>query len=296
MTNEGSQSLRSFFSDHYRPLRLRGKTIAAVRLHNVTINNFAHFLCREPLLSDLTDDTVGRFLCWLRDRGRAACTANDNLNRLGALWRFANRLKLVDSWPNVLPEPEPEVRPQAWTLDEMSALLDAAKKMPGQVAGIQAGNWWHAALSLCYWTGERIGAVLLLEWSFFDERHARLDFPAHVRKGKREFNTIPLSPDAVAALASISSPKRKLIFPWSMSLGTLYNHYSRILRSAGLPNDRASKFHRIRKTAASHYEANGGNATEFLGHSTRRVTKKYLDPKIVGGPQPDKLLPRPRAS
>ena len=51
----------------------------------------------------------------------------------------------------------------------------------------------------------------------------------------------------------------------------------------GLPSDRRHKFHAMRRTVASFYEAAGGNATELLGHSTRDVTRThYLDPRVVG--------------
>lgn len=49
----------------------------------------------------------------------------------------------------------------------------------------------------------------------------------------------------------------------------------------GLPDNRLYKFHAIRKSVASHYEAAGGNATELLGHTSRKITRAYLDPRIV---------------
>ena len=65
------------------------------------------------------------------------------------------------------------------------------------------------------------------------------------------------------------------------------------MQRAGLPDTREYKFHAIRKSTASHYEAAGGNATELLGHSSRKVTQGYLDPRIVRTKPAVELLFRP---
>ena len=83
------------------------------------------------------------------------------------------------------------------------------------------------------------------------------------------------------------------IFPWPFCPTHIYYHYKRILRRAGLPTDRDCHFHRIRKSVASWYEAAGGNVTELLDHSARRVTRAYLDPRIVTHQQAADVLFRP---
>ena len=40
-------------------------------------------------------------------------------------------------------------------------------------------------------------------------------------------------------------------------------------------------------------KAAGGNASNLLGHSGRRVTEKYLDPRVVTPPQASDMLFRP---
>lgn len=67
--------------------------------------------------------------------------------------------------------------------------------------------------------------------------------------------------------------------------GIIWRKIGEVLERAGLPTDSKSKFHRIRRTVASYYEAAGGNATELLGHSSRKITEKYLDRRIVARPQ-----------
>jgi integrase len=63
--------------------------------------------------------------------------------------------------------------------------------------------------------------------------------------------------------------------------------------AAGLPDTREYKFHVLRKSVASHYEAAGGNATDLLKHSSRKVTLTYLDPRVVRPAAPVDLLFRP---
>jgi len=73
---------------------------------------------------------------------------------------------------------------------------------------------------------------------------------------------------------------------------TFYGHYTRLLKAAALPSGRKFKPQKIRRTFASFLELAGGDATEALGHSSRKVTKQsYLDQSIVKRSVPNKLLP-----
>jgi integrase len=52
-------------------------------------------------------------------------------------------------------------------------------------------------------------------------------------------------------------------------------------------------FHAIRRSAASHYAAAGGDAVEMLDHSSPSITKRwYLDPRLADrGSRPCDVLP-----
>jgi|ERR1700690_2884339 integrase len=86
-------------------------------------------------------------------------------------------------------------------------------------------------------------------------------------------------------LKRIQQPVRELVFDMPIHYASLFYKYKRILKLAELPHGRDSMFHRMRKSVASHYEKAGGNATALLGHSSRSVTKKYIDPTI-SSPKP----------
>ncbi len=120
---------------------------------------------------------------------------------------------------------------------------------------------------------------------------------AEQRKGSKRDKEWQLPAVAVAALHGLKSKAiGPLVFERDFCLGTVYNRYAKILDSVGLPSDRQSKFHRIRKSTASHFAAAGGNATALLDHSSARVTAKYLDKRIVKEQSAADLLTVPDAA
>lgn len=200
---------------------------------------------------------------------------------------------MVVEWPDVKPDVEPERVPRAWTVDQVARLLAACDAEPGELSGVPAGIWWRGLHLVAWDTGERIGAIRDLLWHHLDLYGRHVLVPAELRKGKRRDRLYKIAPDTVAVLSEMRSPPREKIFPWPYCRTYLWDRYDRILRRAGLPTDRTAKFHCLRRSVASHYEAAGGNATELLGHSTRSVTLAYLDPRIVPSKHAVDLLFRP---
>ncbi len=94
---------------------------------------------------------------------------------------------------------------------------------------------------------------------------------------------------------------QEMLFPWPLDTDShaqwqaLRRNYRRILIDAGLPHDRYSMFHRLRKTTASLYAAQVGEleASSQLGHSSLEITKRYLDPTLMGRKTAADVLPRP---
>ena|SRR3990167_3110052 len=288
-----SETIRALFARAYAPLRLRGKSAETTRQYEIQFTHFHAFLSREPTLTDLVDETVNAFLFWFRAQGAAAPTVNKARNHLLALWRFAARKRLVEHFPDVPPDVEPDRVPVAWLDHELLRLLAACADEPGYLRGILAAKWWKA-LHFTFWdTAERKTALLSLKWQTVDLTSGWAVFPAEIRKGKKRDRAYPLHCETVAALREIAEPPRELVFPWPYSPAYIYPRYNKILRRAGLPIDRKRKFHCLRRTVASYYEAAGGNATEFLDHTTRRVTQAYLDPRIVPHADATRLLFRP---
>lgn len=285
-------TLDEFFLGYFEPLKLRSRSPHTKRLYKATLRHLRTFLARAPTLMDLTDDQVNRYLSWFRDLPRAAASVNKERSNVLAIWRFAARKRFVEHWPDVDPEVEPRRVPQAWTSEEIFRLFAALQQEPGLIASVPASDWWRA-LHLVGWdTGERIGALMQIAWSDVDLVRGWILCRAETRKGRREDRIYRIADDTVAALRKIRRPIAR-VFPWPYNANYLWAKYARILKRAGLPADRRSKFHRLRRTVASHFEAAGGNATELLGHSRRSVTERYLDPRIVVRQQGVDLLFRP---
>lgn len=131
-------------------------------------------------------------------------------------------------------------------------------------------------------------------WDMLD--NGWLLIPAECRKGKRKDAAYKLSTDTLIALVGLKKYATvAAMWPWPYSKDYIWIRYREIRRRAGLPIDRRSSFHRMRRSVASHLEAAGGDATAALGHESRRITMSYLDPTICKPPQATDLLFRPEA-
>ncbi len=265
-------------------------------LYRLALKNFGNAIDdARPCVGDLTNDNFARMARWCLDRKLAATTINERRGRVAKFWEFLARRGIVGVWPHRRKIPEPVRTPIAWLRPELKRLFDAVRSLRGEISAVPRAKWWRALLLVDWDTGERIGALLALRWSFL-AAEGWLHVPAEVRKGKRKDILYRLAPDTLDAFSAIRLPNRELIFPWPYDANYIFNRYDRILERAGLPTDRKSKFHRIRRSCASHFEAAGGNATPLLGHTDRRTTEAaYLDPRIVKRQQAIDLLFRPES-
>ena len=282
-------TLTSLLHDLYAPLRsLSDRTIL---VYGFTIDAFEDFLGHEPTVADLDELTVARFLAH-RVRSRAAATAAKDRAQLRALWEFAARRKLSDTWPLIPIVRVPERVPEAWLTDEFKRLLDAASLERTNYDGIPAADFWRALLLVCYDTGERVTSVMSTRWRNVQGR--AIIFSAESRKGARRDILREISEETQASLDRIrcSRTANDLVWPWPRSTTYLWTRLEIILKRAGLPHDRKDKFHKIRKTTASYYQAAGGDAQHLLDHANPSTTRKYLDPRIVKGLAAPDVLPK----
>ncbi len=286
------QSLWELCLSRYFLINQRIRCLATQRQYQFAIGNLAEFVGRPPTLDDLSDDNVAGMMGLLTRKGLSVETINDRRGRINALWTWLAKRGMVKTWPTVTPLPEPERIPLAWSRDDVARILRECSVEGGWIAGIAARLWWET-LHLVIWdSSERIGALLETRWSHL--QGSNLILPAEIRKGGRRDRIYRLHQDTLARLELIRQPTRELLWPWDRTEAILYRRYKNLLKRAGLPFDRKSMFHRMRKSVASHYEAAGGNATELLGHSDRRTTvEAYIDPRICPQPQASDVLFRP---
>lgn len=278
----------------FRAVRLLGKADETGRKYEIELRRLDAFLGRPATLGDLTDDTVSQLLATMRAKSRSINTANKTRACLLAIWRWCASHRYVSEWPDVAKLREPERVPIAWSQDEVRQLFSALRKLPGKIGRARSADWW-IALHLVIWdTAERVGAIMKLEWKAVDLTTGWIVIPAELRKGKTRDKAHRLHRETVEALKKLRGVTAPRIFEWPYRWETLWGHYAKVLRTANLPTDRRSKFHRLRRTVATLYELQGGNATELLDHSKRSVTtQSYLDPRFLKTKQACDLLPRP---
>jgi site-specific recombinase XerD len=282
-------TLNEFLNDIYAPIK--GISDRTARLYAYTIDCFGESLGKEPELSDLQELKIAKFLAH-RVRTKQATTAAKDRAQIRALWEFAARRKLVDTWPTIPAVRVPKRIPEAWLTGELQRLLDAAKAEKTTICGIPGGLWWRAILLLCYDTGERIGAVLSLKWS--GVRGNSVLFRAEDRKGRRNDILRDISDDTLAALLEIKRERNDNdeVFPWDNCYTYIWTRLKIILGRAKLPAGRKDKFHKIRKTTASYAEAAGLSAQRLLDHANPCTTAAYLDPRIVKQRAAPEVLPK----
>lgn len=296
-----SGTLRNIVENYYFPRNSDISSDETKRQYGFALDNFDESLGRPAGLLDLNDDQLVMMTTWMQRQRRdgkprfAVKTINERTGRVRAFWAFMFRRGHVPTYPTFLKLREPKRLPVAWKRHELDVLIGACASQSGFVGPVFSCNWW-LSLHLCMWdcAGERITALLSSRWEWLslDELDRTwLAIPAEFRKGQKEDMAYRLSTESIASLELIRAPRRPLIWPWPYQKSELWSKYKKLRKAAGLPTDRKSSFHRMRKSVASHFEAAGGNATKLLRHSTRKVTEdSYLDPTIVGDPQSSDLL------
>lgn len=285
-------NLLYILENEYYPSRSKIASPKTELQYKWAVTRYSQHLGRHATLNDLTDLAVGKWMRAMRNEGLAAITINGYLNKIRAFWTWLAKKRIVELFPTIDDFPEPAPIPDAWTEEQMKALLAATSQMCGSVDGVPAGMWWAALIRLAFDSGERTSALLALRWEHFDADCGTMSAPAEIRKGGRKPMTYQLKAPTIAAIDAIRSPKRKLIFAFPESISTFYNRYKKLLKLAGLPYvPRRSAVQKVRRTFASHIEARGGNATAALAHTARRVTERaYLDPKIIKEPPHNERL------
>lgn len=278
----------------YREHKLLLASKSTVYQYALNLRRFTDFMGREPTADDLNDQNIAACMAWLvKECELSPSTANKLKDDFCAVWRWAARKRLVDHWPDVNDVPDPIRIPIAWTREQLATLWECCMRQPGDFCGVPAGLWWNSLHAVAWDTAERIGALFATEWPQVDLAGGWIVMKAENRKGRREDKLSRLHPTTCTLLRQIVLPERGRVWPWPYHESYLWKRYGEMLRRAHLPNDRSHKFHCLRKSAASYYEACGGDATRLLGHSGREVTQKYLDPTIVQPVHAADLLFRP---
>ena len=273
----------------YAAKRLRGGSPNTLRLYKHTIRSYSKTLGRDATLDDLDSDAIESHMWRLVNAGGSPASANKDRGQLICLWKWAFERRIVATLPDVQAMKEPEQMPFGWLPEEVERLLDACARERQPYGEIPGDVWFTALIHVLLDTGERVGAIRQLDRSCLQGRF--LLVPAALRKGRTRDRLYPLEPVTLQAIKQLlSHHKQPTLFHDSYSQTYLYARFNKILDRAKLPRDRRSKFHRLRRTVASAVARAGGDPTAALDHASPRTTKKYLDPRIVGGVEVSQIL------
>ena len=286
------QTIRELLDERYAPLHnLSART---VRLYGHSLDRFRDFLGHEPLISDLEDLTLSKFLRWRAvtpHRGRIPSTNSviKDRTQLLALANHAAKKRLIEFVTLAKARPV-ERTPRGYSAADVAGLIRVARTREGRTGGLPSRWWWPTIIYTGWLTAGRLGEMLALRWRCVDLEARTVTFLAETRKGHTRDVVRSITPELAAWLAEGRRSPEDLVWPWDRLPTSIWSSLKLLCRRAGVTY---RGFHGLRKASASYYQAAGGSATQLLDHDRPSTTKKsYLDPSIVReGPTAADLLP-----
>jgi len=245
-------------------------------------------------VGDLTDTEVNAYLSDSYRGGLAPATINSYRRMLLTLWQYAWRQGYCRTAPKQV-ERFRELRhaPRAWTLSQVSDLVLAAKREPGEIADIPAGLWWSSLLTVGYYTAARPSAILAVEIMDLGPNAETITLRAETSKTWTD-QTFSLPIQAQQAVLSIFTRSRKLAWPWPHHRQYWWRCLRRIVERACIPcgGRHCDLWYRLRRTAISYAALRSlEDARKLAGHTTSATTlAHYIDP-LISPPIPADLLP-----
>ena len=262
----------------------------------MTLDRFGEFLGHAPVLTDLDDLIVCKFLRWRAvtpHRGRLASPGSvlKDKVQLSAIWSFAAKKRLVAEFPSLPRSKVAKKLPRAYTVADVSRLIIKARKRRGLTGGKPSG-WFWSSLIYCGWcTGERIGAMLQLRWRDVDLDNRRIVFTAETRKGQTRDIARSVTQDLADQLRLHAGKPDDLVWNWDRHPISLFPSLACLAKAAGVT---PRGFHGLRKSGASYLKAAGGDPTKFLDHSNPKITLEHYIDETIGGAGEDALTLLPK--
>jgi len=290
-----TMTLGEFYEAYVEPNVLRPRQIKQRTLDQYQQSlGYWQKLTSDPPLASIDGNACSEFVCRVaklhgRDGEpispntvRKHCVHLQRVIDLAGPKRRACRMaaELLDSVPYLErpPKREEEVE-NVFTLDEISAWLEACKHAAVPQLGVEPALWWRALIIWIYNVGTRIETTLLLEWSMI--QGDELVVPARIIKGNNG-KRFPLNEAALRAAESVRTANKRLFF-WPHGHSWLQENRRRILAKTEIPPERRFGFHAVRKLLGTTlWEDDPAAAEKMLGHLGRDVTRRhYVHRKVV---------------
>ena len=274
-------TIRQLLLERYAPLyQLSPRTVT---LYGHTLDRFRDFLGREAELTDLEDVVISRFLAHRLDdpsRPVRRTTVLKDRVQLLAVANYAAKKRLIPEFVTLKPMRAAGRLPEAYSVDDVAALLATCRQLPGLEADVPRAWWWETFLGVCVQTAGRKGEVERLTWGNVDASRRVVLFLAETRKGKTRDLERGLSEPLAALLEQERKADDQPVWPWELRPEMKYIRLKAICGRAGV---KYRAFHAFRKTAASMVAKAGQSAQELLDHDRASTSEKhYLDQRIVG--------------
>lgn len=274
-----STTLGSFLSQYQLERDLSAGHMTMLRS---TIHLFGCWLGHVATLDDCRDDTINRWLVWLSDAQRKKTTLKGHRSRLLALWRAAFEYELTDFQPRrVRKIVVPKTLPEAWSLEQLKALLIAADGFDGVFlkSRIERRAFWRGFVLVAYDTGLRLGDLLALR---FDQVGA--DGSAIVTTNKTGAAVLcRFHPETMAAIELLRKPGRPFIFGGAIGRHAIFGRFRELVARAGL----TGTTRKLRRTSGTWVERIApGYGHRHLGNGADVFRAHYDDRRISGVEKP----------
>lgn len=231
-------------------------------------------------ICQLTPELVNRFLAGLT----VGPTTRSNIRReLLTLWRYAHEIGSTEVYPARVTRIRPAYQPpQAWSAEELSALMDAAcnDRTPiGGKSGLLVSDALPAWIGIAYDAGLRFGDVLTLTDKNF--RNGCVTMTAS-KTGKPLVRRLSELTNEFVVTLLARSPDGAL-FRWAITRRRAVLVWRAFLTRHGFKG--SSKW--LRRSCATYVEMDRpGAATAYLQHSHPMLAPRhYLDESLFSVPQ-----------
>lgn len=285
--------LLDVLDNEYIPRRLNLKPSSAEQMR-YSVRSFGKFVGAVALVSDLTESNV---VHWLHQRMQevAATTAKRERGDVLTLWRFCHKHGFHPfPAPDVEPIKVPKRIPRAFSVGDLERVLAVTRRLRGDMRGIgiHKSDWYTSLILFFYDTGVRLSAALEVRPCDLNlaERYALLE----VENSKTGIEQLcNLSDQTVAAIEPMFDAEREHVWPYPWHRRRLWLDLQEICDAAGVLLLKGEGFHILRKTHATYSVKTHGwqRAQADLGHTNEQMTRRYVDPRLLGNRGLD--LPRP---
>lgn len=217
-------------------------------------------------------------------------TLNKELRHLRAVLRIAYEWKYLPEMPRFRMVREPGKLPTFVTGEHFAAIYRACDqaRMPEDLPGIAAVDWWRGVLVFAYMTGWRISEILALRRADLNLEAGIAITRAEDNKGKRD-EQVTLHPVIVEHLNRVQSFD-PCVFPWNHNRRTLDVQFDRIQAAAGvyLPCSKNHEhtdachrygFHDLRRAFATQNakRLSADALQKLMRHKSYTTTQRYIN-------------------